>query len=108
MHRDLCAVCAVMQAGRNKAGRPAYSSPTRRRQIESHSVRFKNVIALNRKGGPLDRPCYRLGTDLLVRPFYILCFAEMCFAGALAYATLRADAMALAGALDWDPTPRLW
>ncbi len=65
------------------------------------------MAPLNRKGGPLDRLCYRLGTDFLVRPFYILCFAETCFAGVLAYELLRADAMAL-GALDWDPTPRLW
>ena len=49
-----------------------------------------------------------MGTDLLVRQFYIVCFAEMCFAGVLAYEMLRADAMALAGALDWDPAPRLW
>jgi hypothetical protein len=36
-----------------------------------------------------------LGTDLSARPFYILCFAEMCLAGVLAYETLRVDAMAL-------------
>jgi hypothetical protein len=31
----------------------------------------------------------------------------MRLAGVLAYDALRVDAMAL-GALDWDPTPRLW
>jgi hypothetical protein len=49
-----------------------------------------------------------LGTDLLVRPFHIWCFAEMRFTGALAYEPPRADAIALAVALDCDPTPRLW
>ena len=34
-------------------------------------------------------------------------FAEMRFAGTLAYEP-RADAMALAVGLSWDPTPRLW
>jgi hypothetical protein len=31
----------------------------------------------------------------------------MRFAGALAYEPLRADAIALAGAVEWDPTPKL-
>jgi hypothetical protein len=48
-----------------------------------------------------------IGHRLIGAAYYILCFAEMCLAGVLAYETLRVDAMAL-GALDWDPTPRLW
>ena len=42
--------------------------------------------------------------------YYILCFAEMCLAGVLAYETLRVDAMALGAfahliAFDADPAP---